>query len=493
MMRRSSSLFGASVLMLALVWLSVGVGTASAQVPYDMSYQGRLTDAVGAPLAGPATLELRVFDSLAGGVALYEEVHIGVSLDDSGAFSIRMGAGDFTTGTFDAALFSGVNRYLEVVVASEVLTPRLVMGSVPYAMQAESAPAAEAAADSAQTAAAAAQTTADANTTGISTNATAISGNTSNISTNTAGIASNDTDIAANAVETSANTSGISANAAGISTNATAISGNTSNISTNTTNIATNTTAISGNTVDTSANTTGISTNATAITGEATDRAAADAAHATAISGNTAGISTNATALAALEARIAALEPPPPPARFVACADGVTVEDTATGLLWERKTTTGDLHDVTNTYNWSSTGTGTAADGSAYTVFLLGLNEASFAGHTNWRLPIISEFQSILVGPGVEAVVNADPADPNSGLNGTGQATICAGPPCIDPDFAALGGPTASGEYWSASSIAGNLRFTWNPYFNDGTVWFSQLSKNHFRHVRAVRTGSCSS
>jgi hypothetical protein len=27
-------------------------------------------------------------------------------------------------------------------------------------------------------------------------------------------------------------------------------------------------------------------------------------------------------------------------ARFVACADGLTVEDNATGLLWERKTGT---------------------------------------------------------------------------------------------------------------------------------------------------------
>jgi hypothetical protein len=178
-----------------------------------------------------------------------------------------------------------------------------------------------------------------------------------------------------------------------------------------------------------------------------------------------------------------------PLARFVACANGVTVEDNATGLLWERKTTTGGVYDVTNAYTWSNTGT--AADGTAYTVFLAGLNGASFAGHTNWRLPTISELQSILVGPGVETVANADPADPNSGLNATGQATTCAGPPCIDPDFAAIGGPTASSNYWSASTNVTSPNFAWFAVFNDGFV--INVNKTFGSFVRAVRAGSCSS
>ena len=87
MIRRSSSLFGASVLILALVWLSVGVGTATAEVPFDMSYQGRLTDAVGAPLIGPVNLQMRIYDVISGGSPLYIEDHTAVVVDDVGAFS----------------------------------------------------------------------------------------------------------------------------------------------------------------------------------------------------------------------------------------------------------------------------------------------------------------------------------------------------------------------------------------------------------------------
>ncbi|MDG2334124.1 MAG: DUF1566 domain-containing protein, partial [Myxococcota bacterium] len=270
--------------------------------------------------------------------------------------------------------------------------PRLIIGSVPYAMHADNAA-------SAQTAADGAQATADANTAGIAANATAIA------------------------------------------------------------------------------------TNATAIADEAAARTAADAIHDADIVGN-------ATALAALEARIAALESPPCVTRFCACSDGVTVEDTATGLLWERKTTTGDVHDVTNTYTWSSTGS--APDGTAYTVFLPGLNGASFAGHADWRLPFISELQSILVGLGVETVADADPPDPNSGLNETGQSTTCQVFPCIDYQFAALGGPTAASSYWSASNSATSPFFAWGAGFSDGFVGHFGLKEGD-SFVRAVRAGSCSS
>ena len=271
-----------------------------------------------------------------------------------------------------------------------------------------------------------AQSTADANSAGISLSAPVISGNTSSISTNAAGI---------------------STNTAAISSSATVISGNTSTLASHTLNLFT---------------------------------------IATASSGNTTSISAQAGEIAALQAQLAALLDR---FRFEACADGLTVADTVTGLLWERKTVTGDVHDVTNTYTWSSTGS--AADGTAYTVFLAGLNGASFAGHTNWRLPFISELQSILVGPGVTTgLAFQTPVDPAMGTNPTGQATTCAMAPCIDPRFAAVGGGTASSDYWSASPIVSVATAVWQASFTSGG-FVDGNAKTFDGFVRAVRAGSC--
>jgi len=182
--------------------------------------------------------------------------------------------------------------------------------------------------------------------------------------------------------------------------------------------------------------------------------------------------------------------------RFEACANGVTVADHDTGLLWERKTGTydsshlesgncetagcPDAHDVNNRYKWSNTGR--AADGNAFTDFLAKLNNSSqhatwstvdqfsvvprtsgcFADHCDWRLPNIVELRTIL--------------DCSHGIS------------CVDPLF----GPTASTGHWSASSYAlRGSRAAWIASFNQGrrvqifNKQFSGLS------VRAVRAGSC--
>ena len=124
---------------IGVLGLSLFAAPGSAAVPHDMTYQGRLTDTVGAPLAGPVDLTFRIYDVLTGGSRLYDEDHLGVVLDDEGSFSVQLGAGTPTAGTFDVSLFSGINRYLEVTVDGEVLAPRQVLASVPWALISEEA------------------------------------------------------------------------------------------------------------------------------------------------------------------------------------------------------------------------------------------------------------------------------------------------------------------------------------------------------------------
>jgi hypothetical protein len=56
-----------------------------------------------------------------------------------GIFSIQLGAGAPALGEIDAALFSGMNRFLEIHVNGERLQPRQPMSSVPFAFQATQA------------------------------------------------------------------------------------------------------------------------------------------------------------------------------------------------------------------------------------------------------------------------------------------------------------------------------------------------------------------
>jgi hypothetical protein len=126
---------------LALLTLSFLAAPAFAQVPQDTTYTGRLVDNLGDPLPGPTVnLKLRVWDDETTGTLLYSEEHLSVPLDATGGFSVQLGLPDnVLSGTFDAALFSDVDRWLEVVVDSEVMAPRQILGSVPWALIAQQA------------------------------------------------------------------------------------------------------------------------------------------------------------------------------------------------------------------------------------------------------------------------------------------------------------------------------------------------------------------
>jgi hypothetical protein len=167
---------------------------------------------------------------------------------------------------------------------------------------------------------------------------------------------------------------------------------------------------------------------------------------------------------------------------FTDNGDG-TVTDNTTGLMWEKKTgtvgagvictptTCADPHDVNNRYSWSASGT--AADGTAYTQFLEGVNGKLCAtstcpklgGHSDWRLPLLSELQTIV--------------DLTKGQCGGGAGA------CIDET---VFGPTVPNFYWSASTDASHPNDAWGVLFNGG--YSVTNNKTAFAWVRAVRGGS---
>ncbi len=108
-------------------------------VPPDVSYQGQLLDASGAPLNGTVNIQARVYpnEDLTGGeTPLFVEDHADVPVTN-GVFQVLLGRGTASLGEMNAELFANDERYLEVHVNGERIEPRQAMSSVPYSFQAE--------------------------------------------------------------------------------------------------------------------------------------------------------------------------------------------------------------------------------------------------------------------------------------------------------------------------------------------------------------------
>ncbi|MFT4572493.1 MAG: hypothetical protein ACI91F_003396 [Candidatus Binatia bacterium] len=143
--------------------------------------------------------------------------------------------------------------------------------------------------------------------------------------------------------------------------------------------------------------------------------------------------------------------------RYVDNGDG-TVSDKTTCLMWEQKTDDGTVHDTDNLYSWSP-GAPYNPDGSAFFEFLAELNGLSpFTGRDDWRLPTITELESIV--------------------------DLSEGPPRIDE---AVFGPTASSDYWSSTTLTASPNFALLVNFNFGSP--NGVFKPNELHVRAVRGG----
>jgi hypothetical protein len=164
-----------------------------------------------------------------------------------------------------------------------------------------------------------------------------------------------------------------------------------------------------------------------------------------------------------------------------------TVTDKRTCLTWEKKSGTPgpyvsctsatacpDPHDVNNRYAWS-VGPPWDFDGPAATLFLTQINDAAFAGHTDWRLPTSAGSTAYPTGPTGQ--------DPELESIMAAMYPNCTSNPCIDPVF----GPTASNAYWTSSLSPAGPYYAWYGYFADGFV--GDDSKGNDNYVRVLRSG----
>ena len=166
-----------------------------------------------------------------------------------------------------------------------------------------------------------------------------------------------------------------------------------------------------------------------------------------------------------------------------------TIRDNRTGLVWEKKCSVCDnRHDVDYRYPWQGTCSGSTAEcrsdddcdaaetcdavdgqGTGMTIFewVEALNNDQFGGSGDWRVPTISE---------LETIRNLSTFDPSAFTDFHRNA--CAN--LSDPDCSR----TRSSNYWSATTQAGKAASAWSLNFDEGSTEAGDTADPNF--VRAV-------
>jgi hypothetical protein len=148
------------------------------------------------------------------------------------------------------------------------------------------------------------------------------------------------------------------------------------------------------------------------------------------------------------------------PLSYTDNGDG-TITDNNIGLVWEKLSQDGSIHDVNNTYSWEG----------AFTEHVAGLNTMNFAGHSDWRLPNVKEL------PSIGNYENRNPSV--SPAFNMGCAPGCTVLTCSC---------TTASLHWSSTTFVGGPTIAFFVNFLDTDVNITGKSQFHF--VRAVRGGS---
>ncbi len=123
----------------AQVWAKPLASPANTPGPSatTVNYQGRLADNTGAPLDGSYGMTFALYDAATDGSLVWgPEGHTAVPVSE-GLFSV--GLGSQTSGGIPTSVWNG-DRYLEIAVGGETLSPRELIRSVPVAGMALTVP-----------------------------------------------------------------------------------------------------------------------------------------------------------------------------------------------------------------------------------------------------------------------------------------------------------------------------------------------------------------
>jgi hypothetical protein len=141
-----------------------------------------------------------------------------------------------------------------------------------------------------------------------------------------------------------------------------------------------------------------------------------------------------------------------------------TITDNVTGLMWEKLSDDGTIHDKDNVYSWMTTSPPTLGSSTK----IANLNSTSFAGHTDWRLPNVKEMQTLDIFGAVVPVPY-------------GVFDANCSPGC---DVLTCSCTRENDNYWSSTSSQASPTQAW--YVGIGSHKFS---KSNGFYVRAVRGG----
>jgi hypothetical protein len=116
-----------------IVVLLAGQAAAANVVPGKVPFTARLSDASG-PVNGNVSISFAIYDVATGGTAAWTESYP-VATALNGLVFVDLGSQT----TLDSAVFDGGTKYLEVTVNGTAMSPRLPIGSTPYAIRAATA------------------------------------------------------------------------------------------------------------------------------------------------------------------------------------------------------------------------------------------------------------------------------------------------------------------------------------------------------------------